>query len=163
MPHELLPSPNSLKVVLLIETSREYGRQLLRGIAKYSRLHGPWTFYREPGGLSEERPPLDKRKVDGIIVRGDSLTPQEVRIEDDFPPHVLIVKTTDGRELRKTYTIRTILSPNAMTREDTIEKFRQCVEFSRARLSTTTEDILGTIENLEQVDRAADLVGKCTG
>jgi len=101
--------------------------------------------------------------VDGIIVRGDSLTPQEVRIEDDFPPHVLIVKTTDGRELRKTYTIRTILSPNAMTREDTIEKFRQCVEFSRARLSTTTEDILGTIENLEQVDRAADLVGKCTG
>lgn len=67
------------KVVLLIETSREYGRQLLRGIAKYSRLHGPWTFYREPGGLSEDRPPLDKREVDGIIVRGESLTPQEAR------------------------------------------------------------------------------------
>jgi LacI family transcriptional regulator len=67
------------KVVLLIETSREYGRQLLRGIAKYSRLHGPWTFYREPGGLSEQRPPLGKREVDGIMVRGDSLSPEEVR------------------------------------------------------------------------------------
>ncbi len=29
------------KVLLLVETSREYGRALLRGIAKYGRLHGP--------------------------------------------------------------------------------------------------------------------------
>jgi len=31
---------------LLIETSCAYGRRLLRGIGKYSRLHGPWAFYR---------------------------------------------------------------------------------------------------------------------
>ena len=35
------------KVILLIETSREYGRNLLRGIASYSYLHGPWTMERE--------------------------------------------------------------------------------------------------------------------
>lgn len=36
------------KVIVLVETSRAYGRGLLRGIAKYSRLHGPWIFYRKP-------------------------------------------------------------------------------------------------------------------
>ena len=40
--------PQIPKVVLLIETSRGFGRALLRGIAKYSRLYGPWTFYRMP-------------------------------------------------------------------------------------------------------------------
>lgn len=34
------------KVLLLIDTSRESGRKLLLGIAKYSRLHGPWSFNR---------------------------------------------------------------------------------------------------------------------
>jgi LacI family transcriptional regulator len=36
------------KVIVLVETSRAYGRGLLQGIAKYSRLHGPWIFYRKP-------------------------------------------------------------------------------------------------------------------
>lgn len=36
------------KVILLIDTSRAYCRGLLRGIAKYSRLHGPWIFYHKP-------------------------------------------------------------------------------------------------------------------
>ncbi len=34
------------KVVLLIEVENEYGRGLLSGIAKYSQLYQPWTFYR---------------------------------------------------------------------------------------------------------------------
>lgn len=37
----------TLKVILLTETTHAYGRGLLRGIAKYSKLHGPWSFYRE--------------------------------------------------------------------------------------------------------------------
>lgn len=40
--------PKIPRVILLIETSRAYGRGLLYGIDKYSRLHGPWVFYREP-------------------------------------------------------------------------------------------------------------------
>lgn len=35
------------RVALLIEENREIGRGLLRGIAQYSRTHGPWVFYRE--------------------------------------------------------------------------------------------------------------------
>jgi len=40
--------PKIPKVILLIEASRTCGRGLLLGIAKYSRLHGPWAFYRRP-------------------------------------------------------------------------------------------------------------------
>ena len=35
------------KILLMMETSRAYGRSILRGIAKYSRAHGPWVFYRQ--------------------------------------------------------------------------------------------------------------------
>jgi len=31
-------------VALIIETSRTFGRELVRGIMKYSRTNGPWTF-----------------------------------------------------------------------------------------------------------------------
>lgn len=36
------------KVILLVDTSRESGRKLLRGVAKYCRLHGPWAFHHKP-------------------------------------------------------------------------------------------------------------------
>lgn len=40
--------PQIRKIILLVEPSRAYCRGLLRGIAKYSRLHGPWIFYHKP-------------------------------------------------------------------------------------------------------------------
>lgn len=35
------------RVALFIEDNRGFGRSLLRGISHYSKIHGPWTFYRE--------------------------------------------------------------------------------------------------------------------
>lgn len=35
------------KIVLLIENSRESGREFMRGVAKYARHHRPWTFHFE--------------------------------------------------------------------------------------------------------------------
>lgn len=35
----------AFNVLTLIETSEAYGQRLLRGIMKYSYLHGPWTFH----------------------------------------------------------------------------------------------------------------------
>ncbi len=32
------------RVALMIESSRAFGRELVRGIMRYSRLHGPWVF-----------------------------------------------------------------------------------------------------------------------
>jgi len=55
------------RVALLIETSSSYGRGLLKGIARYSRLHGPWAFFLEPGGQEETPPPLRDWGIDGVI------------------------------------------------------------------------------------------------
>src|SRR3954470_2593745 len=55
------------KVALLVETSSSYGRGLLRGIARYAREHGPWSFFLEPGGQGEVPPPLRGWGVDGVI------------------------------------------------------------------------------------------------
>src|SRR6185295_10790874 len=55
------------KVALLIETASSYGRGLLRGISRYARLHGPWSFFLEPGAQEETPPPLREWGVDGVI------------------------------------------------------------------------------------------------
>lgn len=57
-------------VALLIETSREYGRGLLRGIARYQQEFGPWSVYLKTHGLNEPPPDwLKNWKGDGILAR----------------------------------------------------------------------------------------------
>jgi LacI family transcriptional regulator len=56
-------------VLLFIESSREFGRGLLHGIARYSRLHGPWRVYRRSAGLESSVPDWQDMKIDGAIVR----------------------------------------------------------------------------------------------
>ena len=60
-------------VLLFIETSREFGRGLLYGIARYSRLHGPWRVYRQSTGLDSSLPEWRDLKIDGAIVRDVSM------------------------------------------------------------------------------------------
>ncbi|MHC4069082.1 MAG: DNA-binding transcriptional regulator [Planctomycetota bacterium] len=68
------------KVMLLLDKSRAYSRGLLSGIAKYSRLRGPWTFYEEPPfymNADGKKPPFNQLKdwgVDGIIMRDTEKT-----------------------------------------------------------------------------------------
>ena len=56
-------------------TSREYERSLLRGIARYSNLHGPWAFYTEPLFYRKVESQRDiivrfkKSGADGIVMR----------------------------------------------------------------------------------------------
>lgn len=58
------------RVALLVETSREYGRGLLRGIIRYQRKHGPWSITFQPHGLGEPPPSwLSTWRGDGIIAR----------------------------------------------------------------------------------------------
>jgi LacI family transcriptional regulator len=58
------------RVILIVESSRAYGRGCLQGIANYARIHGPWHFLQLERGL-EQRPPkwLAKWKPDGVIAR----------------------------------------------------------------------------------------------
>jgi len=97
------------RIVLLVETSREFGRQLIMGIARYARLHGPWTFYKEPIGLKFSIPHLTRWKPDGIIMR-DSLIDRELlklriptilAIHDSSYPRNLPVIRTDSRSIAR--------------------------------------------------------------
>jgi LacI family transcriptional regulator len=64
---EKKPTP---RVALLIESSRSYGRELLMGIAKYVRIHGPWSVEFQEGDPGEHFPKWFGRwKWDGIIAR----------------------------------------------------------------------------------------------
>jgi LacI family transcriptional regulator len=44
------------RIALLVESSRAYGRNLLRGIAAYARAHGPWSFYHEERAVRDPAP-----------------------------------------------------------------------------------------------------------
>ena len=67
--------PEQRKIILMMETSRAYGRSILRGIARYVRTHGSWVFHRSAPfywGASEARNTLEslfKLEADGIILR----------------------------------------------------------------------------------------------
>jgi len=76
--------PKVCRVILLIETSRACGRGMLLGISKYSRLYGPWTFYRIPlfyRELHRKKETISDLKdwsPDGIIM-GDTFYPTKVQ------------------------------------------------------------------------------------
>ena len=60
-------------VAILIETSRAYGRGLLRGISRYNQEHGQWSTYFQPQGLGDPPPPwLASCRGDGIVARIDN-------------------------------------------------------------------------------------------
>lgn len=57
-------------VALLIESSRSYGRGLLRGIIRYQREHGPWSIFYEPRGITDAVPRwLKSWRGQGILAR----------------------------------------------------------------------------------------------
>jgi LacI family transcriptional regulator len=66
---------NLKRVALTIENSRAFGRELIRGIVRYSRLHGPWMFYRQDlfyvaqEGEPSKLEPLRQWEPQGIISR----------------------------------------------------------------------------------------------
>jgi LacI family transcriptional regulator len=65
--------PRIPRVALLIETSRAYGRGLLRGVRRYIAEHGPWSVFFRPRGLGDPPPPwLASWHGDGILVRADT-------------------------------------------------------------------------------------------
>jgi len=60
----------AVRVALLVESSRTYGRGVLRGIAKYTHLHGQWSCFTEERELHSGVPAwLKNWKGHGIIAR----------------------------------------------------------------------------------------------
>jgi LacI family transcriptional regulator len=57
------------RVALLIETTRAYGRDVMRGVGDYSRIYGPWLFYIPVEMPVNSVPPPDEWDGEGIIVQ----------------------------------------------------------------------------------------------
>lgn len=58
------------RVALIVETSRAFGRGVIRGVAQYSREHGPWAIYFTPHGLDDPPPGwLQGWRGDGVLAR----------------------------------------------------------------------------------------------
>ena len=65
-----MASKNRKAVALLVETSNEYARGLLRGIVAYVREHRPWTTYLAEQARGDDPPAwLADWRGDGIIAR----------------------------------------------------------------------------------------------
>ncbi|MFO7446569.1 MAG: DNA-binding transcriptional regulator [Ignavibacteriaceae bacterium] len=97
------------RIVLLLETSRAFGRELIIGIARYSRLKGPWSFYKEPTGLKSSIPHLTSWKPDGIIMRDSMITSELLKLNiptilaihsSSYPKNLPVIKT-DSRAIGK--------------------------------------------------------------
>ncbi|MEZ5301094.1 MAG: DNA-binding transcriptional regulator [Verrucomicrobiales bacterium] len=62
--------PDFPHVALIIETSKQYGRELLLGIGRYLQAHGPWSVFLDEREESDREPRwLDDWDGDGIITR----------------------------------------------------------------------------------------------
>ncbi|MDO5552366.1 MAG: hypothetical protein Q4G68_01265 [Planctomycetia bacterium] len=57
------------RVALLIETSQERGRAIIRGIIRYANLYGLWDFRITPSNEKQQASSLSKWNGDGIIAR----------------------------------------------------------------------------------------------
>ena len=73
------------KVALMVETARGFGRDLLRGIARYARLHGPWSFHITPGDYTQEVPKMKQWGGTGIIARIPNERIAQAMIQADVP------------------------------------------------------------------------------
>lgn len=72
-------SKRNMRIAILMNADRAYEQGLLRGILKYSRLHGPWTLLRKrhvvSGGPTQITPSMLRQwQADGIIWREGNTT-----------------------------------------------------------------------------------------
>ncbi len=89
----------NIKILLLVETSRACGRGILYGFVHYSRLNGPWTFYKSPPyyrtkekmGIELNR--LRKLKIDGILFCGEGQHADQIK-KIKIPSVMVDVKET---------------------------------------------------------------------
>jgi LacI family transcriptional regulator len=97
------------RIILLLETSRAFGRQLITGIAQYSKFNGPWSFYKEPIDLKSSIPHLTTWKPDGIIMRDSLITKELLKLKiptilaihnSEYPKDLPVIKT-DSKSIAK--------------------------------------------------------------
>lgn len=85
------------KILLIVETSRAFGRGLLQGISRFNLEHDEWAIHVEDRGLHESIPAwLKKWKGDGIISRTASVALDHVIRQLNIP---IVELFGDGRQI----------------------------------------------------------------
>jgi LacI family transcriptional regulator len=81
------PTYTERRIILLVEPTSAYGRGCLRGIARYARGHGLWTFHHRTRYLME--PPdlqdLQAWRADGVIARIENRQMARVIVQLGLP------------------------------------------------------------------------------
>lgn len=57
------------RVAVLMETTREFSRMMIRGISDYARINGPWYLYVQSGDIDTVPAFLEKCPIDAVIGR----------------------------------------------------------------------------------------------
>ena len=74
------------RVALLIETSHEFGREVLRGIRDYEKaLENHWAFYLQPDGMRQDAPKIGSWQCTGVIARLFSGASARLLLTSDLP------------------------------------------------------------------------------
>ena len=81
------PITRNFQILLIIDTSRVYGRDIVEGVAKYSlEQSNPWFVQFQECGASEKPPNwLKDWQGDGLIVRSTSETMEKLLKEKNIP------------------------------------------------------------------------------
>ena len=109
-------------VALVIETSKQYGRELLRGIGRYVQSHGPWSVYFTERGESDSEPEwIRDWDGQGIITR--SVTAKVSRVAQERG--IAVVNLGYHRELAPAVEMPCINCDHAATGEMVAAHFRK--------------------------------------
>jgi len=84
------------RVLLNVETSRAYGREIVRGVSQYLIEHGGWTVYIEDRGLQENHDWVRNWQGDGIISRTSSYEMASLMVEKRIP---IVEMLGDGKTI----------------------------------------------------------------
>lgn len=86
-------------MALLVETSHEFGRAVLRGVQEYDRtLDEHWAFYLQPDGTRQVMPDLKAWHCTGVIARPFSVSTAAWLLGEKLPLVLVDPHTVDVRD-----------------------------------------------------------------
>ncbi len=103
------------RVGLLVETSHEFGRELLRGVRRYDQdAHAHWGFFLLPGGMSQDASSIKAWQCDGVIARlyGQSHLKLAGIVEESGCPLIMVDPGSDLLDQRKKRRVMPVVTTN---------------------------------------------------
>jgi LacI family transcriptional regulator len=102
MKGKIAQAADHFRVALLIETSHEFGREVLRGVRDYERgLDNHWAFYLQPDGMRQEMPKMGLWPCTGVIARFSGAAAARQLARSGLPLILLDPRQSRGRGLAR--------------------------------------------------------------